>query len=81
MNVLESLMLALLGLMSLLMLATVAFRGTSATAIYVIITLIRIPQLVLIPYIVYHPLRGRILVKYITVRITNLRTNAGQSTE
>jgi len=75
-------MLALLGLMSLLMLATVAFRGTSATAIYVIITLISIPQLVLILYIVYHPLRGRRLVKYITVRITNLRTNAkGQNTE
>ena len=49
---------------------------------YLIITLISIPQLVLIVYIVYHPLRGRRLVKYITERIRNLRTNVkGQNTE
>jgi len=37
---------------------------------------------VLALYILYHPLRGRILVKYITVRITNLRMNtrSGQNT-
>jgi len=46
-----------------------------------IITFASIPQLVLILYILYHPLRGRRLVKYISVTITNLRTKAkGQNT-
>ena len=41
--------------------------------LYLIITLTSIPQLVLILYVLYHPLRGRRLVKYITVKITNLK--------
>jgi len=77
-------MLALLGLVSLLMLAYQYLLPSETHLLllpYLIITLISIPQLVLILYILYHPLRGRRLVKYITVRITNLRTNAGQNTE
>ena len=84
MNVLESLMLALLGLVSLLMLAYQYLLPSEAHLLlpYLITTLISIPQLVLILYILYHPLRGRRLVKYITVRITNLRTNTrGQKTD
>ena len=86
MNVLESLMLALVGLLSLLILAYQYLlpADTHLLLPYLIITctLIRIPQLVLILYIVYHPLRGRRLVKYITERIRNLRTNVkGQNTE
>jgi len=83
MNVLESLILALLGLLSLLMLAYQYLLPSEAHLLlpYLIITLISIPQLVLILYILYHPLRGR-LVKYITVRITNLRANTrGQNTD
>jgi len=84
MNVLESLMLALLGLVSLLILAYLYLLPSEAPLLlpYLITTLISIPQLVLILYIVYHPLRGRRLVKYITERITNLKINAkGQNTE
>ena len=84
MNVLESLMLALLGLVSLLILAYLYLfpSGENLLLPYLIITFVSIPQLVLILYILYHPLRGRRLVKYITVRITNLRTKAkGQNTE
>ena len=85
MNVLESLMLALLGLVSLLMLAYQYLLPSETHLLllpYLITTLISIPQLVLILYILYHPLRGRRLVKYITVRITNLRTNTrGQKTD
>ena len=84
MNVLESLMLALLGLVSLLILAYQYVSPSEAhlLLLYLILTLISIPQLVLILYILYHPLRGRRLVKYITVKITNLKTNArDQNTE
>ena len=84
MNVLESLMLILLGLVLLLILAYQYLLPSEAHLLlpYLITTLISIPQLVLILYIVYHPLRGRRLVKYITERIRNLRTNVkGQNTE
>ena len=84
MNVLESLMLALLGLLSLLILAYEYLLPPETHLLlpYLILTLISIPQLVLILYVLYHPLRGRRLVKYITGKITNLKTNArGQNTE
>ena len=85
MNVLESLMLALIGLLSLLILAYQYLLPTEANLLlpYLILTLISIPQLVLILYVLYHPLRGRRLVKYITGKITNLKTNTigGQNTE
>ena len=70
-------MLALLGLVSLLILAYQYLLPSEAHLLmpYLIITFTSIPQLVLALYIVYHPLRGRRLVKYITVRITNTRTN------
>ena len=84
MNVLESLMLSLLGLLPLLILAY-DYQLPSDTDLlvpYLILTFASIPQLVLTLYILYHPLRGRRLVKYITVRITNLKTKArGQNTE
>ena len=84
MNVLESLMLALIGLLSLLILAYQYLIPSETHLLlpHLIITLISIPQLVLILYVLYHPLRGRRLVKYITGKITNLKTNArGQNTE
>ena len=84
MNVLESLMLALVGLLSLLILAYQYLlpADTHLLLPYLIITFSSIPQLVLIIYILFHPLRGRRLVKYITERIRNLRTNVkGQNTE
>jgi len=84
MNVLESLILSLLGLLPLLILAY-DYQLPSDTDLlvpYLILTFASIPQLVLTLYILYHPLRGRRLVKYITVRITNLKTKArGQNTE
>jgi len=84
MNVLESLTLALLGLLSLLMITYqyLVPSGTYLLLPYLIITFASIPQLVLALYILYHPLRGRTLVKCITVKITNLRMNkrSGQNT-
>ena len=81
MNILESLTLALLGLLPLLIHAYQYLLPSDADLLvpYLILTFASIPQLVLILYIVYHPLRGRGLVKYITVR---LKTNArrGQNT-
>ena len=54
---------------------SVTFRSTSATTIFDH-HIDQYSKLVLILYIVYHPLSGRRLVEYITVRITNLKTNA-----
>ena len=76
-------MLALLGLLSLLNLA-LPYLSSKAhlLLLYLTVTFASIPQLILIIYILYHPLRGRRLVKYITLRITNQKINAeGQNNE
>jgi len=59
MKILESLMLALIGLLSLLILAYQYLLPSETYLLqpYLIITFASIPQLVLILYILYHPLR------------------------